>query len=364
MSNSPASPKPKKPEDPDPEYRCTSFDLWVNRVEEFRKGDHFPRELDTYLIPLELDGKAPEEGCRWRKDRKSSEITEEQARMRIMNDEGNIGLVSTCDPDVLDPKAFGFIVIDIDLDDNGNYILPDDKIQELIEELNTFTVKTRSGGYHLYCVAMPHYAKFIRDLTGSYCPHPKWGGKDWGEIRVCWSYVAAVGSYIPPNDPNQKKGCRSDADGYYSVVRDAPFRMLHDMRSLPKWVMSGLTGEGGSTCTSSNGRRTPSSLNLDCKLIDEYNRCEDVNTLVNRHGTTLGEVRRQYKNIDALLTSAEATLPNNPNDRSVADWYVVKALRENHFTPEQIYAIVLRCRPHEKVLREDYLERTIANACC
>lgn len=125
----------------------------------------------------------------------------------------NIGIYGTTD---------GFCILDFDLK-NGKFVIPEEMIHVLIWSLDTFTIKTRSGGYQLY---------FITDgQTGN--PHIYFDNRDAGECRRDRQYVVCPGCYVPREAGN--KGHTDDATGYYSVVHDAPIRQF-DQQALPEWL--------------------------------------------------------------------------------------------------------------------------------
>jgi P4 family phage/plasmid primase-like protien len=131
----------------------------------------------------------------------------------------NIGIYGTTD---------GFCFIDIDLED-GEFVIPIDKILDFIKSQDTFTVKTRSGGYQLY---------FITDgQTGN--PHIRYQGEaDAGECRRDWQYVVCPGCYVPRDYVSIKgrfKGYTDDATGYYEIINDAPIRQF-DQQTFPEWL--------------------------------------------------------------------------------------------------------------------------------
>jgi len=125
----------------------------------------------------------------------------------------NVGIYGTTD---------GFCFLDIDLE-NGKFVIPEEKIHELIQTLDTFTVRTRSGGYQLF---------FITDgETGN--PHIFFEKQDAGEFRRDWQYVVCPGCYVPRDAG--KKGYTKDATGYYEIINDVPIKRF-DRRALPEWL--------------------------------------------------------------------------------------------------------------------------------
>lgn len=125
----------------------------------------------------------------------------------------NIGIYGTTD---------GFCFLDIDLE-KGEFVIPEEKIHLLIWSLDTFTIKTRSGGYQLY---------FVTDgQKGN--PHIYYDNRDAGECRRDWQYVLCPGCFVPRDTGN--KGHTDDATGYYEIVHDAPIRQFNQ-QLIPEWL--------------------------------------------------------------------------------------------------------------------------------
>ena len=161
------------------------------------------KTVDTTLSPVKDWSTPKQEGDRDERARHGT-ATLDAARKRIANRWGNIALVSTCDPEC-DKDTLGIGVIDVDLDENGQFKMPEERVNQLIDELNSFTVRTRSGGYHIYLAVTSGVTKHLFEQYGTYSPYPRYAGKIWGEFRLFNQYVVAVGSYAPPYVEGDKK---------------------------------------------------------------------------------------------------------------------------------------------------------------
>lgn len=123
----------------------------------------------------------------------------------------------------------GLQFIDIDVED-GALKISEDTLEEMIKDIDTFTVKTRSGGYHLYFKNDGGTENKIVYLDGK---------TNIGELRRNWQYVLIPGSYIPKDKKNpsngKSKGCTPTADGLYSVFRNSPIKDF-DINILPPFL--------------------------------------------------------------------------------------------------------------------------------
>lgn len=225
----------------------------------------------------------------------------------------------------------GLLFIDVDLT-GGKLPIPPATVEAMIEALDTFTVRTRSGGYHLYFQNVGP----VGDGT-TRNPHIWWHGQDAGECRADWQYVLMPGSFVDPDhDPTGKgkKGKTADATGYYSIRHDAPIRPF-DAGALP----DGLTlarGEARTRPTAAGSNHGRAFRNLD--------------------GLDLAIVRQRAPDVDQALGGAVEA------DRSAADQGLVNRLVWWNFDDVTIAEILRSFRPTEKTERPDYLATTIASA--
>lgn len=227
----------------------------------------------------------------------------------------------------------GLLFVDVDLT-GGKLTIPIETVEAMIEALDTFTVRTRSGGYHLYFQNVgPAGDGTVRN------PHIYWHGDDAGECRRDWQYVLLPGSYVDPDhDPTGKgkKGKTADATGFYTVHRDAPIRPF-DPSKLP----AGLTLGRAEKRTRSSPASGSSS---------------GAKTFRNIDGLELAIVRQRAAEVDEALGGAVET------DRSAADQGLVNRLVWWSYDDVTIAEILRHFRPTEKTERADYLATTIASA--
>lgn len=270
-----------------------------------------------------------------------------------------------------DENYVSLTFLDIDLDKNGEPKLPSDKLFELLRYMDTFTVQTRSGGYHLYFATKSSFIKSfkekyrIRSKTRN--PHPYYKGKDFGELRLASQYIVGAGSYVPPKSLNEKSVNNPEADGIYKVFINKPIKFI-DENDFPDWINFGEKNRSSNSrrrC-SENSNYEFSDIQLNYDLIQDLTN-QDPDLLKNQYGITLAEIRKQNRRLDLALTCVEDyeiyKLDENKNyDRSASDWYVCKQLKKYKFSPEQAYAIFVNFRPYEKTENENYLEFTIIKA--
>lgn len=227
----------------------------------------------------------------------------------------------------------GLLFVDVDLT-GGKLAIPPETVETMIEALDTFTVRTRSGGYHLYFQNVgPVGDGTVRN------PHIYWHGEDAGECRADWQYVLLPGSFVDPDhDPTGKgkKGKTADATGFYTVHRDAPIRPF-DPSKLP----AGLTLGRAEKMTRSSPASGSSS---------------GARTFRNLDGLELAIVRQRAAEVDEALGGAVEA------DRSAADQGLVNRLVWWNFDDVTIAEILRHFRPTEKTAREDYLATTIETA--
>jgi len=298
-----------------------TFIQWLNWVESAGVTPH--------LVPLKRHDKSPDtsRGKILNEDKTAVNepyrLTRETA-IEWMKAGNNVGCYGT--PDTL-------LFLDIDID-RGRTVYPDEKVQQLIDQQDTFTDLTRTGGYQL---------TYLSDgSTGN--PHHYFNNVDAGEVRREWQYVVCPGSFVPKNKKfkaNDMKGYTKNATGYYSVVRNAPIKKF-DPSTLPEWVTLGqiqpkpLLG----TCRIPTPAQTPHHT--------EYE---------NQFGRTLKQIRLENYRLDTALNG-----PGEGEDRSKVDFLVCIDLLRNHFEITQIGSILSKYRPYEKTERPDYIQNTVLKA--
>lgn len=342
----------------DTELMLKNFDRFTKKLEELVVlTKPMGKTIDYYLFPLRAGGKDPDTGGRsWKDYRNSLHLTDDAARKRIENRWGNIALVSTCDPE-FNKDTLGIGVIDIDLDESGQFKLPKERVNQLIDELNSFTVRTRSGGYHIYFVAGSDLTKHMYEKCGTYNPHPRYKGEPFGELRLHNSYVVAVGSYVPPNVENDKKKARPDANGFYEIYRDVPIRIVN-AKTIPDWVefgnSSGFNRGGGDK----TGRTKITVDHGEIARLVEAATDRNYSAFISETGHSLKDIVERDEKLKYLLESAENYVPYN--SRSEADFAVAGILNKCGFACDQVWAILQTFRPYEKTFSAQYLQTTLS----
>jgi len=234
--------------------------------------------------------------------------------------------------------------------------LPEERVNQLIDELNSFTVRTRSGGYHIYFVAGSDLTKHMHEKYGTYNPFPRYAGKIFGELRLHNQYVVAVGSYVPPNGENDKKKARPDANGFYEIYHDAPIRIVN-AKTIPDWVefgnSSGFNRKGGKT-----GRTKITVDHEEIARLVTAAADRNYSAFISGTGYSLKDIVERDEKLKYLLDSAENHSPYN--SRSEADFAVAGILNNYGFVCDQVWAILQTFRPYEKTLDDRYLETTLS----
>lgn len=331
--------------------------------------------LNFYLIPLEKDGKKPNTGgYSWTKNRKFCELSLDRARNYVEYNIGNIGVVGTINYKIPNctKDTIGIGILDLDVDEKGNTLLPQREIDKVIRAWDTFTVRTRSGGYHLYFAASVELSRTFENDYGAINPHARYKGIDVGEFRLFNQYVASAGSYVPFDYKDQNRGHTSEATGYYEVIVHKPIRIITEA-DFPSFLLS----KKNNTPVSGNVGDNP--FNIDWDAIDKMS-AEDVDGLKSTRGESFAEIKRRWKycggkRLLAHLSAADIRLKDKESletvskdcgldpdylksiylngskiDRSKNDWYVVNSLFEEGFVPYQVAAILQKLRPYSKTL--------------
>jgi len=289
-----------------------------------------PPEVRVHLFDIKENGKVPT--GKWTK----TNLTLDESR-KLIEKRLNVGAGANFD---------GICFIDIDLTDEGKFKLPEKIVKELIENYDTLTIRTRSGGFHLYFINdnLTHYLSYHGGVDN---PKLRYEGADCGEIRTNVAYVVFPGSYVPVD--SDKKGHTEDATGLYTVVRDSPIRKLNE-HNLPKWVV--LDQEEKKKRKQLSHKITHLE---DSKLVDAYHK----EKFVNEFGMTLEEVREKDNELDEYLKGAEHI--GGKTSRSEADFDVARKLDYWCFSDEDRAAVLMKFRGYDKTLyRRDYIESTIS----
>jgi hypothetical protein len=302
----------------------SQFERFLKRLEEAEK--EIRRKLRISYLSLTKGWKDP--ACKGQKIT-ASFISAKRALIRLI-EKSNAGIWAYPD---------GLAILDIDVA-AGKTKLPAERVTELIDHFNTFTVKTRNGGFHLYFVNTG-----IDKLV-----HLHYENTDIGELRVANGFVVAPGSYVP-----QDANGTPEATGTYTVIRDVPFKTLN-INDIPDWIRIG------------GGKNSPVLIEKVKKSITELFTITNsvvatADSIENLLGITLKEIRAGHsdfcRELDELLNGA---VKGDRNSRSEADFRTAKILWKFWFEPSEIALILQLCRPYEKTLRVDYLARTVSEA--
>lgn len=344
---------------PASDIKLSHFDVLANRIAALeRVAERMRKRLDLFLIPIVHNNKYPDvpKNESW-KDRDQFGLTLLEARDRLATDGGNFAIVGTCNPD--DETTLGLFTLDIDVDSRGEYKSPDAKVEELIQTMNTLTIRTRSGGYHLLFAAPASFAKELLENYGTVNPHPRFAGEEFGELRTFNQYVVGAGSYVPRLEDDTRQ-FRPEATGYYEIYHDSSIRVIN-LQTFPTWVsfQSGGTKPGGNF--------EYESVQFDNAKIDEYINTlwknHDPSVIISTNGIPLDTVLKNDPTLSFLLEGPDAVAQKPDGTfqtRSDADFSVVRQIHKYNFTPEQAWAILRVYRTYEKTLRPDYMERTIS----
>ena len=269
-----------------------------------------PDGLRTYIIPIVKDRKIPDVKGNIKARIEEVRLPKHRTIERVKQG-GNVAAYAMKD---------GLVFIDIDTE-NGNIKLPREKVDELIEKLDTFTVMTRNGGFQLYGInrGFENSLIYYNDIN-------------IGEIRADWQYVLLPGSYVPPDE-----NATESATGLYEIVREQEIKPVSP-QDLPEWL---------------EVRRKEIK---EEKLIKP---AQPSQTWINEVGMSLDEIRKKDQKLDELLQGPyECGYPS----RSEADMACATKLWFWRFDESQIAGILQDYRAYEKTQRGDYLSRTVSKA--
>lgn len=224
----------------------------------------------------------------------------------------------------------GIEIHDIDLED-GEFLIPSDKLEELVEAFDTLTIMTRSGGYDFIFKNSGHAKN----------PHIWYNGTtDAGERRCFWQYAVCAGSFVNKNEPNpdngKTKGFTDNATGFYEIIRDVPIRE-YDPLKAPDWY-----------------------------------KFEEIKTQRKRKQSTISTPPLTDENIIAKATSSKIGVEFTKlmrgeftTDRSSADMTLANYIAFYTNDRKQIERLMTtpeRLAKNDKALRDAYLQSTIDKA--
>ncbi len=179
--------------------------IFLNRVDEVGASYRF--------LPLDMSGRKSKPPSWKAKDGgilESAVINRDEA---IAHLEGGMNLAVLC----MDEGPDSLIIIDPDIANipetqREGYIT---RIEAVIDECDCFTVRTPSGGWHIYCV------NDSRAYNGGFV-HPDYGDITVIDVQSDRVYAVSPGSWLRRTEI--KDGAIKGMPPVYHVVRDAPIR--------------------------------------------------------------------------------------------------------------------------------------------
>lgn len=255
--------------------------------------------LDLTFIPVVEKGKRPDTHLKIKENIERIKISQNEALRRLQRGQ-NVGIYAFPD---------GLCFLDVDRPD----LVDISKLPE------TFTVKTRNGGFQLYFLNPGLEKNYIL----------KKDGQKVGELRANWQYVLAPGSHVPPDEE-----AFEGATGVYEVVRDVEIKPL-DLEAIKWLVDDNETGEK--------------------EIQQNFHRVG----FTNKFGISLEAILVVDEKLRELLTDLQ---PSGYPSRSEADMATVDKLLFWQFDENQIADILQTYRLYEKTERDDYIHHTIEKA--
>ena len=301
----------------------------MTKPEEFKLFHSLVQHLDPWYIPLEKNKKSPDLSVgSWKKVR-----LDFKEAFRILKVEGrNVGIVA---------EERKILIVDLDVKFANSEGYPSGREKVLKNLLSilppTLTVKTQSGGYHLYYLPGEDIPNF--DFVDSVDPDTN-KNVHMGEVRANVRYVLVPGSEINGN-------------GYTVVDPMPPAKIrLSDFpkRLLPEQVLSRSPSAQGET----EARLGDQPASLDGKFF-------------NRWGWSLDDIVYRQPKLAVLLTQE---LPEGYISTSEADQALANILWFWEFGYETYKQIMYKYRSREdkerpgqnRLERGGYLKRTWESA--
>ena len=256
-----------------------------------------PHGCDVAFIPVVENRKEPDANIKIKENLDRIKLTQNEALRRLQRGL-NVGVYAF-------PQGLCFVDID----------RPD--LIDISELPESFTVKTRNGGYQIYYQNPGIERNYILKLNG----------QKIGELRANWQYVVAPGSYVPP-DEEKFEG----ATGLYEVIKDVEIIDL-DFEAIRKFI--------------------------EPKTEQKTKPKEMIHSgFVNKYDISLETILKSDGKLEALLSDLNPGYPS----RSEADLATVDRLWYWGFDEQQIADILRTYRSYEKTERDDYLYHTIEKA--
>ncbi|KUJ94011.1 MAG: Phage/plasmid primase, P4 family [Archaeoglobus fulgidus] len=262
--------------------------------------ERIPQGGEVAFIPIVENGKEPDTPVKIKDNLEKIKLTASEALRRLQRGQ-NVGIY-----------AFpgGLCFVDVDRPD----------IVDLSEFPETFTVKTRNGGFQLYYLNTGVERNFIL----------KKDGEKIGELRANWQYVLVPGSHVPPDGE-----AFDGATGVYEVVRDAEIRPL-DFSVVKRFIEEDKKGEE-----------------------EKAERKVHSSGFTNHFGISLEAILKVDEKLAELLSDLQ---PAGYPSRSEADMAAIDKLWYWGFDESTIRDILRQYRAYEKTERDDYLDHTIEKA--
>ncbi|MBO8180668.1 MAG: bifunctional DNA primase/polymerase [Archaeoglobus sp.] len=266
--------------------------------------EKLPQNINVAFIPLVENSKEPNvpKGVKIKECLDEIKLSKDEALSRIQRGL-NVGIYAF-------PQGLCFVDID----------RPD--LIDISELPESFTVKTRNGGYQIYYQNPGIERNYILKLDG----------QKIGELRANWQYVVAPGSYVPP-DEEKFEG----ATGLYEVIKDVEIIDL-DFEAIRKFIE-----EEPKTEQKTKPKEKIANHNL---------------VFVNKYDIGLDTILEVDEKLRELLNDLNPGYPS----RSEADLATIDRLWYWGFDEHQIADILRTYRSYEKTERDDYLYHTIEKA--
>ncbi|GAA5262451.1 bifunctional DNA primase/polymerase [Methanocalculus sp. MC3] len=179
--------------------------IFLNRADEVGASYRF--------LPLDMSGRKSKPPSWKAKDGGILESAVSNRDEAIAHIEGGLNLAVLC----MDEGPDSLIIIDPDIANipetqREGYIT---RIEAVIDECDCFTVRTPSGGWHIYCV------NDSRAYNGGFV-HPDYGDITVIDVQSDRVYAVSPGSWLRRTEI--KDGAIKGMPPVYHVVRDAPIR--------------------------------------------------------------------------------------------------------------------------------------------
>jgi hypothetical protein len=258
---------------------------------EFSKFIAFFKDLNPHLIPIVKLGKAPDPSMSfW----KTARLSVEQAVHRLKEGMGNVGIVA---------EHGKFLIIDLDVkfyNDEGYPNGREKVLENLLSQFpKTLTVKTPSGGYHLYYLNYEDIPNF--NFVDTYDPDSK-KVIHMGEVRANARYVLTPGSYVKKTK-NVNGERKVTLEGGYVVVRDVPLATIKLSDIPEKLIPSHIRPAQGETEAGAGDR--PASPPKGGKFFNKW-------------GWSLDDITFRQPKIAELLTQECPKGYDSPSDADEA----------------------------------------------